>query len=100
MQEAVGIRNLRDRLTWHIDRVRWGKPLVVTNRGKPVAMLMPYSQESGSSKQGRLWAVLVGGHVAPVDRPFSSCPPLVKGRGPLASALVVEDRGNRARTKH
>ena len=92
MQEAMGIRRLRDELSRQIARVRRGKRLVVTDRGKPVAVLMPYGQDAESSRQDRLWAVLVGGHVAPADRPFSASPPVVKGSGPLASDLVAEDR--------
>jgi prevent-host-death family protein len=92
MQEAVGIRKLRDELTQQIARVRRGRRLVVTDRGKPVAVLMPYGQDAESSRQDRLRALLVGGHVAPAERPFSANPPLVKGHGPLASDLVVEDR--------
>lgn len=92
MQDAVGIRKLRDELTRHIGRVRRGKRLVVTDRGKPVAVLMPYSQDDLSSREDRLRALLAGGHVAPAERPFSANPPLVKGRGTLASDLIGEDR--------
>ena len=92
MQEAVGIRKLRDELTRHLGRVRRGKRLVVTDRGKPVAVLIPYSQGGQSSREDRLRALLAGGHVASAERPFSANPPLVKGRGPLASDLIGEDR--------
>ncbi len=46
MQDAVGIRKLRDELTQQIARVRRGKRLVVTDRGKPVAVLMPYGRDA------------------------------------------------------
>ena len=92
MQEAIGIRKLRDELTRHLGRVRRGKRIVVMDRGKPVAVLMPYRQDKESSRQDRLQALLVGGHVAPAERPFLVNPPLVKGRGPLASDLISEDR--------
>lgn len=92
MQEAIGIRKLRDELTRHLGRVRRGKRIVVTDRGKPVALLMPYKQDKQSTRQDRLQAVLAGGHVAPAEGPFLANPPLVKGRGPLASDLISEDR--------
>ena len=92
MQEAIGIRKLRDELTRHLGRVRRGKRIVVTDRGKPVALLMPYKQDKQSSRQDRLQTLLAGGHVAPAERPFLANPPLVKGRGPLASDLIGEDR--------
>ena len=92
MQEAVGIRKLRDELTRHLGRVRRGKRIVVTDRGKPVAVLMPYRQDKESSRQSRLQALLAGGHVAPAEKPFLLNPPLAKGRGTLPSALISEDR--------
>lgn len=92
MQEAIGIRKLRDELTRHLGRVRRGKRIVVTDRGRPVALLMPYRQDKESSRQDRLDALLTGGHVAPAERPFLVSPPLVKGRGVLPSDLISEDR--------
>ncbi|HSB79716.1 MAG TPA: type II toxin-antitoxin system prevent-host-death family antitoxin [Candidatus Methylomirabilis sp.] len=92
MQEAVGIRKLRDELTRYLGRVRRGKRLVVTDRGKPVAVLMPYSHAEKSSQAERVRAILAGGHVVAAERPFKTRPPLVKGRGPLASDLIIEDR--------
>jgi prevent-host-death family protein len=92
MQEAVGIRKLRDELTRYLGRVRRGKRLVVTDRGKPVAVLMPYSQDERSGQEDRVRAVLEGGHVVPAEKPFKGKPPLAKGRGPLVSELIIEDR--------
>jgi prevent-host-death family protein len=92
MQDAIGIRKLRDELTRHLGRVRRGKRLVVTDRGKPVAVLLPYDQDKQPSREDRLQALLVGGHVAPSEKPFRVNPPLVKGSGPLASDLIGEDR--------
>lgn len=92
MQEAIGIRKLRDELTRHLARVRRGKRIVVTDRGKPVAVLTPYRRDREARQQDRLQALLAGGHVAPAERPFLVNPRLVKGRGPLASDLISEDR--------
>lgn len=92
MQEAVGIRQLRDELTRHLGRVRRGKRIVVTDRGKPVAVLMPYRQDKKERQQDRLREVLAGGHVAAAERPFLVNPPLVKGRGPLPSDQISDDR--------
>ncbi len=92
MEEAVGIRKLRDELTRQIARVRRGKRLVVTDRGRRVAVLVPYGRDARSRQQDRLRTLLTGGHVAPAERPFFARPPLVKGRGPLVSDLIGEDR--------
>ena len=92
MQEEVGIRKLRDELTRQLGRVRRGKRIVVTDRGKPIAVLMPYGQDKQSSQEDRVRAVLAGGHVVAAERPFKRNPPLAKGRGPLVSDLIIEDR--------
>ncbi len=92
MEEAIGIRKLRDELTRHLGRVRRGQRIVVTDRGKPVAVLMPYRQDREAEQRERLDKVLAGGHVAPAEKPFLINPPLVKGSGKLASDLISEDR--------
>ena len=38
---AVGIRELKNRLSQYLKRVRAGERLVVTERGKPVAIISP-----------------------------------------------------------
>ncbi|MBI2197963.1 MAG: type II toxin-antitoxin system prevent-host-death family antitoxin [Candidatus Rokubacteria bacterium] len=38
---AVGIRELKNRLSQYVRRVRAGERLVVTERGKPVAIMSP-----------------------------------------------------------
>jgi prevent-host-death family protein len=92
MQRAVGIRGLRDALTKHLGRVRRGERLVITDRGHPVAVLLPYRKPAARDHAERLSALLASGHVAPAERPFSKPPAPVRGRGRLVSRLVVEDR--------
>ncbi|MGH9039421.1 MAG: type II toxin-antitoxin system Phd/YefM family antitoxin [Acidimicrobiia bacterium] len=41
----VGIRALRDRLSEFVERVRAGEELVVTDRGRAVARLVPFGHE-------------------------------------------------------
>lgn len=41
----VGIRALRDRLSEFVDRVRAGEELVVTDRGRAVARIVPVGHE-------------------------------------------------------
>lgn len=41
MSEAVGVRDLRQNLSKYLDRVKEGQDLVVTERGRVVARLVP-----------------------------------------------------------
>lgn len=43
--EEVGIRALRNRLSEFVERVRGGEELVVTDRGRAVARLVPVDHE-------------------------------------------------------
>lgn len=92
IERGVGIRQLRDGLTRYLGRVRRGERLVITDRGRPVAVLAAYRRAGAAPRSARLAAVLSGGHVAPAQRPFLGRPPLVRGRGRRLSAVVGEDR--------
>jgi prevent-host-death family protein len=76
MGDRVGIRELRQDLSRYLRRVRAGERLVVTERGRPLAVLTPWADEtnvldrliaSGQLRRGdgRLL------EVAPVARPVS-----------------------------
>ncbi len=45
MSDKVGIRELRQDLSRYIRRVRAGEKLVVTERGRSVAVLSPWAEE-------------------------------------------------------
>lgn len=47
MAETVGVRELRQHLSRHLDRVKAGTTLVVTERGREVARLVPSGASSG-----------------------------------------------------
>ncbi|MBI4537713.1 MAG: type II toxin-antitoxin system prevent-host-death family antitoxin [candidate division NC10 bacterium] len=91
MERAVGIRKLRDELTRHLGRVRRGGRIVITDRGQPVAVILPLADRSDGLGE-RLRAVLTGGHVTPAERRFPARVPVVRGRGRELSELVREGR--------
>ncbi|MFZ4519381.1 MAG: type II toxin-antitoxin system Phd/YefM family antitoxin [Microthrixaceae bacterium] len=43
---VVGVRDLKAHLSEYLGRVRDGETLVVTDRGRPVARLVPYGADS------------------------------------------------------
>jgi prevent-host-death family protein len=82
----VGIRELRADLSRWVRRVREGEEVVVTDRGKAVARLVPVN---GERKIDRL---IREGLVIPAPRPWRGpLPEPIEGAGPL-SDLVLEDR--------
>lgn len=82
----MGIRELRADLSRFVKRVRAGEEILVTDRGKPVARLVP---ASGESKLDRLVAA---GLVTPARRPQTGqLPKRIKAKGTV-SDLVAEQR--------
>ncbi len=47
---SVGIKELKEKLSGYVDRVRHGEEVVVTDRGKEVALFIPISRERDAVK--------------------------------------------------
>lgn len=81
----VGIRELRADLSRYLQRVHGGEDIVVTDRGVPVARIVPMN---GQRKIDRL---IAAGLVRPVPKPKGPPPRPVKAKGTV-SDLVSEQR--------
>ncbi len=81
----VGVRDLHDRLSEHLDRVEKGTEIVVTRRGRPIARLCAVDGEDSLDELVRR------GLVTRPDTPRGSRRPQVKARGSV-SDLVAEQR--------
>ncbi len=85
MAEA-GVRELRDHLSRYLELVKAGEELTVTDRGRPIARLVPVG---GTTTFDRL---IAEGLVAPaVSRRRDRPSPRVPATGPV-SDLVAEQR--------
>ena len=70
--KLVGVRELRDKLAEHLDRVATGEEIVIVQRSKPIARLLPY-QERPMSEDPAPYTALEGsafeideqGHIRP-----------------------------------
>jgi prevent-host-death family protein len=82
----VGIRELRADLSKWVQRVRSGDEVVVTDRGTPVARLVPAQGERTLDR------LIREGVVEPAPSRKRPVPKPVEGAGPL-SDLVIEGRG-------
>ncbi len=81
----VGIRELRAHLSRYIEQVHDGEDIVVTDRGVPVARIVPMN---GERKIDRL---IAAGLVRPAPKPKGPPPRPVKTDGTV-SDLVAEQR--------
>jgi prevent-host-death family protein len=83
---AVGLRELKARLSSYVGKARRGEEVVVTDRGKEVAVIVPISKERQA-----LSRLANGGKVRmPAGKPKGARGVRIKGK-PL-SETVLEDR--------
>ncbi|HMB81954.1 MAG TPA: type II toxin-antitoxin system prevent-host-death family antitoxin [Vicinamibacterales bacterium] len=86
---AVGVRDLKNRLSHHLKRVRAGARLTVTERGKPIATLAPVEVKDDLEWIRRM--VARGEATWSGGKPTGSKNP-PRNRGKLGSDIVIEDR--------
>ncbi len=90
---TVGIKELKNRLTAYLRRTKQGEEVVVTERGKPIAVIQPIQAPSQPvSLEARLAKLAARGLVK-----LPSRKPLKKVRrvtvaGKSVSQLILEDR--------
>jgi len=85
----VGVETLKDRLSEYLERAREGERILITERGKSIALLGPIE---GGEVIKRAWELVESGVASwSGGKPRGSHPrPRVKGMS--ASAIVLEDR--------
>jgi prevent-host-death family protein len=86
---AVGIRELRNKLSLYLKQVEQGTWIEVTNRGEVIALLIP---ARGRSLVEELLALMEEGSASwKGGKPQGAAKP-VKGRGRPLAEIIVEDR--------
>jgi len=93
--QLVGVRELKNRLTHYLDAARNGDNVVVTDRGKPVAILHRLDDiEENAGAEERLAALAATGQISLPKRkgPFSE---IIRSRvfeGVPVSESLIKDR--------
>ena len=90
---TVGIRELKNRLTQYLRRTKQGEEVIITERGKPIALIQPIrSVEHPVSLEARLAKLAAQGFVTlPTHKPLKRVR-LAKVSGPPISKTILEDR--------
>lgn len=81
----VGIRELRDHLSRYLERAEAGEEIVITDRGRAIARVVPLSGERTIDR------LIREGKVTPAKRPKGPAPRPIKAKGTV-SDLVAEQR--------
>lgn len=89
----VGVKELKNRLTHYLRRTKQGEEVIITERGKPIALIQPIqSAERVMSLDARLARLAAQGLVSlPTHKPLKRVR-LAKVSGPPISKIIVEDR--------
>lgn len=88
----VGIRELKARLSHYVRVAREGERILITDRGRPVAVLSPPPIEEVDDLPDALRRLLADGRVSAPTRPlsFSPLPPAVATRS--VAQILADDR--------
>ncbi len=90
---SVGVRELKNRLTYYLRRTKQGEEVIVTERGRPIALIQPIqSAERIAGLEARLAKLAAQGLVTLPSQKPSRRVRLVKASGPPVSRLILEDR--------
>ena len=90
---TVGVKELKDRLAQYLRRTKQGEQIVVTERGRPVAVIQPIeSAHPIRSRDAKLARLAAQGRVSLPTRAALKRVRLVRVRGPRIAETVVEDR--------
>ncbi|HUX68040.1 MAG TPA: type II toxin-antitoxin system prevent-host-death family antitoxin [Terriglobales bacterium] len=86
--ETVGVRELKDRLSRHLRRVKAGAEVVITEHGRPIARLSPLpALPSGLREMMARGELIPGGGGKPKGARIR-----LRGRGPTAAEVVSQLR--------
>lgn len=90
---TVGVKELKNRLTYYLRLTKQGEEIVVTDRGKPIALLQPLqSAKQIQSREARLAQLVTQGVVTlPTRKPLSRLR-RVKAKGTPVSQRILEER--------
>lgn len=90
---TVGVRELKNRLTRYLQRARMGEEVVVTDRGKPIALIRAiHSAQPAQSLDARLATLASQGIVTLPSRKFLKHVRRVEVRGAPVSKTILAER--------
>lgn len=91
---TAGVRELKDHLTRYLRRTRAGESVVVTDRGRPVAILGPIPESApAEALELRLAQLAERGVLALPSRRPAHRRTRVRVRGERLSRTVIDERG-------
>ncbi len=98
--KRASITEAKNNLSALIDGLKGGSPVLIVDRGRPVARLEPVTGSIDGAQNGRLPRLLRAGLIrprrgAPAQALFKDAPPRAKSRASAVEALIAERREDR-----
>jgi prevent-host-death family protein len=98
--KKASITEAKNRLSALIDGLKSGSPVLIVDRGRPVARLEPVTRLGEGDREGRLSRLMREGIVRPGRTPLSSSlftqqPPRPEHDASAVAALLAERRDSR-----
>jgi prevent-host-death family protein len=91
----VGVKELKNRLTHYLRRTQKGEEIVVTDRGRPIALLQQIETGKPGTREARLAQLAaLGKIISPTDVPSKRLKPL-SYQGSSVGRAVIDDREER-----
>ncbi|GJL67092.1 MAG: hypothetical protein NPIRA05_20630 [Nitrospirales bacterium] len=90
---AIGVRELKNRLTHYLHLIKKGEEVIVTERGVPIALLQPITKAAqATSREARLSRLSALGMATLPQKPTRKRLKTVTPSGPPASQAILEER--------
>ena len=87
--ETIGIRELKDNLSRYMKRVKSGEKIIVTDRKKEIAIILPLEKKA---KEEKIYRLIQRGVAKWSGSKPEGMPVRIISRGKSVSDAVVEDR--------
>jgi len=87
--ETIGIRELKENLSRYMKRVKTGESIIVTDRKKEIAVIMPLEKKA---KEEKIYQLIQRGMACWGGGKPKGMPTRVVSRGKSVSDAVIEDR--------
>ena len=88
--ETVGIRELKENLSRYMKRVKSGERIIVTDRKKEIAVIMPL--EKKANKEEKIYQLIQRGMACWSGGKPEGLSARIVSRGKSVSGAVIEDR--------
>ena len=91
---TVGIKKLKNELTQYLRRTKNGEEVIVTERGRPIALIQPIrSAQNLESREARLAQLAAQGIITlPTQKPLKKVRLARITGGPISKAILADRR--------